>query len=143
MASPALRYGIPDIILPRVGGGVINPGAFVGHELVVFFCPPDPADAEAEIRAYRSLLRGFEDGGAWVMGILTGGALPNMVDGIALALDDGADAWRAFASLVGEGETGSPEGGGAFLFGRGGCLTHAWAGAGHAEHVLSALRERD
>ena len=143
MASPALCYGIPNIQLPRVGGDAINPCAFVGHELVVFFCPSDAAEAEDEIASYRCRLPDFEEAGAWVMGIVIGRSfLPSACE-IAIATDPGGEGWAAFESLLDRSERSAEAGGGVFLFGRGGCLTRAWTGAGHAGEVVEALRRRD
>ena len=35
------NYGIPDIELTLPKGGTVNPTDFIGHELVVLFCPLD------------------------------------------------------------------------------------------------------
>ena len=50
MNEATLSFGIPDIDLPRHGGGTVNPGDFAGHPLIVVFCPTDPAAVARELR---------------------------------------------------------------------------------------------
>jgi peroxiredoxin len=146
MATTSLSYGIPDIRLPRVGGGEINPSDFVGHELVVFFCPADPDSAATEIDSFRSRAAAFADCGAWVIGIL-GDGLRESHDAageaaIALARDPDGAGWSVFESLLAESERGEARNGGTFLFARGGGLDAAWPGSAHAEDALGALGHR-
>ena len=144
MGATELCYGIPDIRLPRVGGGAINPSDFVGHELVVFFCPAGAADAKAEVDSFRSRAAAFADAGAWVIGILGEGAVerhePAGTAEIALAGDPDGSAWAAFESLLAEEQRGEERNGATFLFARGGSLDAAWPGSGRAEEALRALR---
>src|SRR5689334_13616199 len=116
MASPALRYGIPDIQLPRLGGGTINPSVLVGHELVLFFCPAEPEQATAEISAYVRRLPDFEAAGAWVMAILPGPASLETAPDLAIGQDPEGAAWAAFESLLEPSERSAEVRGGAFLF---------------------------
>jgi peroxiredoxin len=144
MGATALCYGIPDIRLPRVGGGAINPSDFVGHELVVFFCPAGAADAMKEVESFRSRAAAFADAGAWVIGILGEGPVEqHQAAGtaeIALASDPDGSAWAAFESLLDEEQRGEERNGGTFLFARGGSLDAAWPVCGRAEVALNALR---
>jgi peroxiredoxin len=147
MADAALCFGIPDIALPRVGGGEINPGAFVGHELIVFFCPADPAAAAEEVEAFRQRAEDFADGGAWVIGVLTDaiaeahGTAPAGPQ-VALARDPDGAGWASFQALLEPVERTAEVQGGTFFFARGGCLAGAWPGCGHAEDALNAVHVR-
>jgi len=104
MAATALCYGIPDISLPRIDGGEVNPGSFVGHELIVFFCPGDPKAAAEDVKAYRTRALDFADCGAWVIGVVSDGVDDIRADApasvhIALARDTaGAVGLRSRAS---------------------------------------------
>jgi len=140
-----LCYGIPDVTLRCVGGGQINPSAFAGHELVVFFCPSSSSAAASEIEAYAARAKAFVDGGAWLIGVLSGEAAAksggNLGDtGIKLAEDTDGAAWEVFEELLKTSERTEEVEGGAFLFERGGCLAKAWAGTGHAENALNELQ---
>lgn len=147
MARIKLRYGIPNIALPRVVGGEINPADFAGHELVVFFCPSDPAAAAREIEEYRSRAGAFQDRGAWLVGVLSGclAVRPDPPAGtshITLARDTEGQGWAAFEALLDVDQRTEEMQGGVFLFDRGGCLNRAWARTGHAQDVLCELRGR-
>lgn len=142
-----LCYGIPDIVLPKLNGGEVNPSVFAGHEFVIFFCPADAGAAAVEIKDYCAHANTFADRGAWLIGVLSGepshgpsfsGKGPH----ILLAHDKDGHAWAAFEELLGAEERSGERDGGTFLFDRGGCLAKAWAGSGHAEDVLEALRWR-
>lgn len=144
MEATRLCYGMPDIDLPRVAGGEINPSTFAGHELVVFFCPADPIAAEREIESFRGRASAFTDAGAWVIGILSAPPSehhPHAASGaeITLAFDPDGHGRAAFESLLGDKERSEESDGATFLFARGGSLDAAWAGAGHADEVLVAL----
>lgn len=136
---------IPDVALQKCGGGEINPSALVGEELVVIFCPADPAAAVREIEAYRALVREFEDHGVWILGVLADGIdQPPHEAGepaIALTRDPSGAAWPAFAPGL-EDQEAQRESGATFLFTRWGSLDRAWAGTGHAKEVLDAARAR-
>ena len=147
MAATSLSYGVPDIALPRIGGGEINPAAFVGHELVVFFCPVDPAEAASEVESFRARATDFADCAAWLIGILSGGLapLPPHSSGeaeITLAWDPTGAGWSLFESLLDPAERSEERNGGTFVFVRGGSLAEAWPGAGHADDALAALTRR-
>ena len=73
MATTAHCSRIPDVDLQRLGGGEINPSAFIGQALVLIFCPADPAAAGEEIEAYRTLAREFQNHGVWLLGVLADG----------------------------------------------------------------------
>lgn len=142
-----LSYGIPDVTLPCLGGGEINPSAFAGHELIVFFCPSNPGAAASEIESYASHSKAFVDGGAWVIGVLSGEAVAKAGDDqgdtpLKLAEDRDGAAWAAFEELLKTSERTEETEGGAFLFERGGCLAKSWPGRGHAEDVIRELHRR-
>lgn len=142
-----LCYGIPDINLPKVDGGEINPSAFAGHELVIFFCPSDGHAAAAEIEDYCSRARAFADGGAWLIGVLSGKPPAEQCGSgesahITLAQDKNGTAWAAFEDLLSAEKRSEEVHGGTFFFERGGCLANAWPGSGHAEDALKALQWR-
>lgn len=145
MSDTKLCYGVPACSLQRVEGGHLIPSALVGRDFVIFFCPADPAIAVREIEAYRACAKEFEHAGAWVIGVLARRdvPLPEQVAGaarVALTVDPAQEGWSAFESLLGAAERSPAADGGAFLFGRGGCLIRAWAGSGHAPDVLRELR---
>jgi peroxiredoxin len=147
MATSRLRYGIPDIDLPRVDGGEINPSELIGHDFVVFFCPADRAAAVREIEDYRSRSEDFEKCGAWLIGVLTDRheelpAGPADEPHLPVARDPDGAAWAAFESLLDPESCSAKEAGGTFLFARGGCLARAWPGSGHAADALCELRRR-
>lgn len=146
MTAVAQRGRIPDVVLQRFGGGDINPSALAGRELVVVFCPADPAAAAREIEAYRALARDFQDHGVWLLGVLADGIEPpRPAPGepcIALARDPSGAGWSAFAPWLGGVEAKCAPGA-AFLFRHGGGLDRAWAGTGHAREVLEEARRRN
>ena len=136
---------IPDVVLQKCGGGEINPSALVGEELVVIFCPADPAAAAREVEAYRALVRDFQDHGVWILGVVAEGIdQPPHGAGepsIALAHDASGAAWSAFAPAL-DGPEARRASGATFLFTRWGSLDRAWAGTGHAQEVLEQARKR-
>jgi peroxiredoxin len=142
--AAGLRYGIPDIELERAGGGTVNPSSFVGHELVVFFCPADPMEAAAEIASYAQRAEDFANCGAWLIGVRSGD-FPDVTaaqDPITIALDPSGAGWAAFESLLEPAARTEEAAGGTFLFYRGGRLGRACQGPGHAAGVLDQLRAR-
>ena len=134
---------IPDVVLRKAGGGEINPSALVGQELVILFCPADPAAATREIEAYRALAGLFQDHGVWLLGVLADGLDPPPHPAgepcIALTRDSTGAAWPAFAPWL-DGADRAP--GAAFLFSHWGGFQRAWAGTGHAGEVLEEARRR-
>jgi peroxiredoxin len=143
--AAGLCYGIPDVVLERFGGGTINPSWFAGHELVVFFCPADPAAAAAEIASYAQRSEEFAKCGAWLIGVRSdeGCQDETVHDPITIALDHSGAGWAAFESLLDPAARTAEAAGGTFLFYRGGRLGRTWQGAGHAAEALEALRARD
>ena len=138
------RYGIPDLELPRPGGGSVNPANFIGHELVVLFCPSDRQAAARELADYALHRRDLCDTDAWIVGICDED-LPSCdhgAGGFMMAEDRGRLAWDAFQQLLEPGKRTSRERGAVFLFDRGGGFRRSWAGSGHAADVARALRER-
>lgn len=145
MTGTRLNYGIPDIDLPRDGGGTVNPGNFAGHPLIVVFCPADRAAEARELRRCAERVCDFDAYGAWLITIgREGGAGPLDADcPSASAYDPGDRAWAAFKEVAGGGAGGLRRDQGAtFLFGRGGSLQRSWPGCGHAAEVLAELGQR-
>ena len=134
---------IPDVVLQRAGGGEINPSALIGQELVVIFCPTDPAAAAREIEAYRALIGEFQEHGVWLLGVLADGiGQPPHLAGepsIPLTRDESGAAWSAFAPWLDGPDRAS---GATFLFSQWGGFIQAWAGTGHAKEVLEEARRR-
>lgn len=139
-----IRYGIPDLELQRPGGGSVNPANFIGHELVVLFCPADRHAAARDLADYALHMKDLCDTDAWIVGICDGD-VPSCDHGTGpfmMAEDRGRLAWDAFQHLLQPGERTSRELGAVFLFDRGGGFRRSWAGSGHAADVARALRER-
>lgn len=61
---------------------------------------------------------------------------------ITLAADMDLGAWRVFGECLDPPEQLPRDDGAVFLFGRGGCVTRAWRGPGHANEVVGELGER-
>ena len=142
--AAGLSYGIPDVALDRLGGGTINPSWFAGHELVVFFCPADPAAAASEIASYAQRSEEFAKCGAWLIGVRSdeGWQHAPVRDPITIALDLSGAGWSGFESLLDPAARTAEAAGGTFLFYRGGRLGRACRGPGHAGEILQALRTR-
>ena len=142
MAATALRFGIPDIELSCASGATVNPSSFAGHELVVLFCPADPAEAAREISSYRSRCADFVDYDAWVLAIgeECAHAEPQGPDRILTIKDPQRGAWEAFRGLTDLKEAFDEKSGATFFFTRGGNLHRSWPGPGHLQDVLSELR---
>lgn len=144
MTPSTLYFGIPNVLLPGVDGGEINPADFVGHELVVFFCPADNRGASTEIDSYLKRASEFEACGAWLLGIVRGQAeaLVHSLGSaqITLLRDSEGEAWMRFENLLPAQERNAETDGATFLFRRGGSLSQAWPGGGHAGDALAALR---
>jgi len=145
MVGTRLNYGIPDIELPRHGGGTVNPGDFAGHPLVVVFCPADPAAEAKELRQCAERVCEYDSYEAWLITIgREGGAPPVKSAGpSASAHDPGDMAWAAFKEIAGrQGSRLDRAEGATFLFGRGGSLQRSWPGCGHGAEVLAELAQR-
>ena len=138
------RYGIPDIKLPKVGGGSVNPADFVGHGLIVLFCPGDAEAAEREVADYVLHLKDYCDSDAWVIGICDMERVSCMhpESSLTMAFDEERLAWRAFQDFLEPAQRTPREQGAVFLFDRGGGLRRSWAGSGHAADVARAVGER-
>lgn len=135
------NYGIPDIELPLPKGGTVNPTNFVGHELVVLFCPLDRGAAARELADYDHYADQFSYNDAWMIAVCDDtDDLP--ASRIAIAGDPDLDAWRVFGESLDKPGRLSREEGAVFLFGRGGCLTRAWQGSGHVNDVVGELGKR-
>lgn len=135
------NYGIPDIELLLPNGGTVNPTDFVGHELVVLFCPLDRDAAARELADYDRYADQFSFNDAWMIAVCDDTeALP--ASRITIAADPDLGAWRAFGECLDPPEQLPREDGAVFLFGRGGCVTRAWRGSGHANDVVKELGKR-
>jgi hypothetical protein len=135
------NYGIPDIELPLPKGGTVNPTDFIGHELVVLFCPLDRSAAARELEDYNRHADQFSYNDAWVIAVCDDAeALP--AGRTTIAADPDLAAWRAFSECLDPPTQLPREDGAVFLFGRGGCVTRTWPGSGHADGVAIELGKR-
>lgn len=139
-----LKYGIPDIELPRAVGGTVNPSCFAGHALAVVFCPADRAAEVRELDDYARHASQFTGYDAWVLTV--GGAAANLSASeacrVAAASDPDGRAWDAFRAMAGPAVPLKRDDGATFLFGRGGALQHVWTGPGHAADLRNQLVDR-
>jgi peroxiredoxin len=135
------NYGIPDLELPLPKGGTVNPTDFVGHELVVLFPPLDRAAAARELADYNRHADQLSYNDAWMIAVAND-TETQPASRITLAVDPHLAAWRAFGDSLDPSKRFPREEGAVFLFGRGGCLTRAWQGSGHASDVVKELGER-
>lgn len=144
MGAANSRYGIPDVELPKVGGGTVNPADFVGHEVVVLFCPSDAEAAARDVADYVLHLKDYCDSDAWVFGICDMEQAPctHPEASLTMALDEQRLAWHAFQDLLEPEQRAPREQGAVFLFDRGGGFRRSWAGSAHAADVARAVRER-
>jgi peroxiredoxin len=145
MTGTRLNYGIPDIDLPRLGGGTVNPGDFAGHPLIVIFCPADPSAEARELRQCAERVDDYDGYEAWLItiGREVGASTLESDHPIASAYDPGDMAWAAFKDIAGrEADEYDRAEGATFLFGRGGSLQRAWPGCGHGAEVLAELEQR-
>ncbi|MDV3258119.1 MAG: redoxin domain-containing protein [Sphingomonas sp.] len=134
-------HGIPDIELPLPGGGTVNPADFAGHELVVLFSPLDEAAAAQELADYNRYAQQFSYNDAWMIAV-GGSGRTEPASRFTLAGEPDGGVWQAFGESFEPSEALSRDEGGVFLFGRGGCLTRAWPGPGHAREVAEELGQR-
>lgn len=136
-----LKFGIPNIELGGASGSKINPSSFAGHELIVLFCPLEPAEACGEIGEYLSHSAEFVDRDAWLLTFADD--CDNIaVDGGGRVLtipDPERHAWVAFRNLTRHAEEMDRGSGATFLFTRGGRLHRFWHGSGHVNEVLAEL----
>jgi hypothetical protein len=135
------NYGIPDIELPLTKGGTVNPTDFAGHELVVLFCPLDRVAAEREMADYNRQADQLSYNDAWMIAVGDAGKV-EPASRMTLAREPGPGAWQAFGESLDPPRQLPRKEGAVFLFGRGGCLTRAWQGAGHAREVADELGRR-
>lgn len=145
MTATDLKFGIPDIKLAKVGGGVVNPSDFAGHQLIIVFCPTEPNAAARELSEYGSHASELCHNDAWIMGICDDEANSSIAAGegcLSVAVDRDRAAWAAFQNLSRHRHEPQREEGGVFLFGRGGSLQRAWVGGAHASEVMRELKQR-
>lgn len=136
------RYGIPDVELQRRGGGTVNPANFIGHEIVVLFCPADREAAARDAAGYGLHSKDLCDTDAWIIGVCDEAEPPCEHASFTMAHDRGRLAWDAFQDLLEPRRRTPREEGAVFLFDRGGVLRRSWAGSGHASDVARAVRQR-
>ena len=136
------RYGIPDVELQKPGGGTVNPADFIGHEIVVLFCPADREEASRDVADYALHMRDLCDSDAWIIGICDEAELPCEHASFTMARDRDRLAWDAFHALQNSRKGTPREAGAVFLFDRGGGLRRSWDGSGHASDVARAVRQR-
>lgn len=139
-----LKYGIPDIELPRAVGGTVNPSCFAGHALAVVFCPTDRAAEVRELDDYARHASQFTGYDAWVLTVGGAAANPSASEAcpVAAASDPDGRAWDAFRAIAGPPFPLRREDGATFLFGRGGALQHVRTGPGHAADLRNQLVDR-
>lgn len=146
MIDVAEHLTVPDIALERLDGGRIDPADLRGQNLVVFFCPSDPAAAAREIDAFGDFAERFADAGAWVLGVLEGPLPPNLAkEGeprIELAQDSDGCAWAHFEPALRCHGNPARSAGAVFFFERWGTLRKAWPSSGHARDALEAATAR-
>ena len=145
MTAIDFKFGIPDIDLTKLGGGVVNPSNFAGHQLIVLFCPTEPAAAAEELAEYATHASELCGNDAWIIGICDDvSATPVAAERncFSVATDQKRTAWSAFQELPGRCDAQQRDAGAVFLFGRGGALQHAWAGSGHVGEVMRELQQR-
>jgi hypothetical protein len=134
-------FGIPDIELPCAKGGTVNPSFFVGHELVVLFCPSDRTAAAKELAQYNARADQLSYNDAWMVAVCDPvETLPG--SRITLAGDEDLRGWRTFCGRLDPAVQLPRDEGAVFLFGRGGCLQRMWEGTGHAADVVEELGTR-
>lgn len=139
-----LKFGLPDVDLPRLGGGKVSPAAYAGHALVVLFCPHGRA-AEAEVlHEYSKAACEFAGYDAWLLAVIEGGASPRVKHECAFATvyDPHGNAWSAFKKLAAPSANLHREKGATFLFARGGSLQTVWDGPVSAGEVVKQLSRR-
>lgn len=136
----AQAYGVPNIDLAGQHGRAVNPADFAGHELVMLFCPAEKKTGAAEMAAYNGLADALAYNDAYMVAICgsDGGAPASRI----LVSNDTERAWDAVVQCLDGTNKLDPDEGAVLLFGRGGCLTKVWRGAGHADEVAMALGER-
>jgi peroxiredoxin len=142
MDSARTRYGIPDVELQKPGGGTVNPANFIGHEIVVLFCPADREEAARDVAQYALHMKDLCDSDAWIIGICDEVELPCEHASFTMARDRDRLAWDAFQGLQNSRKPTPREEGAVFLFDRGGGLRRSWAGSGHASDVARAVGQR-
>ena len=141
LSTTHLKFGIPDIELARTAGGTVNPACFVGHVLVVLFCPTAAESEAAELDVYRKLAPHLGYFDAWLVTVseTDSGAGLAPTSAIADARDEDGSAWAAFREIAPAGSKLERTKGATYLFGRGGSLQRVWSGKGHASEVLDEL----
>ena len=146
MLETRTRYGLPDIVLPRLGGGCVNPSSFVGHDLLVVFCPEEKVAALATLSELSERACDLADRDTWLLAIVADAQtqLPDSPStcSITVATDADGSAWSAFQTLVEDKAGSAAREGGAYLFSRGGAIAGFWPGTGHVGDVLREIDGR-
>lgn len=132
--------GVPDVDLAGQHGGTVNPAHFAGHDLIILLCPADERAAASELAKYNELAPTLAHHDAYMMAICRANA-GEPASRILVSNDDDR-AWGALGKCLNDTEEPNQDEGGVLLFGRGGCLTRVWRGAGHVNEVAEAIGER-
>lgn len=139
-----LKFGIPDLELPRLSGGKVSPAAFAGHALVVLFCPRGRAAEIAALDQYATAACEFSGYDAWLLTVIEqDGVSPEPKCPCAIVYDPHGTAWEAFQKVAEPDLKLDRDQGATFLFARGGSLHHAWAGVASPELVIQSLARRE
>lgn len=139
-----LKFGLPDLDLPRLGGGKVSPVAYAGHALIVLFCPHGRA-AEAEIlHEFAKIACEFASYDAWLLAVIEGDAGPRVEHEceFAIVYDHHGSAWSAFKKLAAPSANLHRNKGATFLFARGGSLQTVWNGPASANEIIEQLAQR-
>ena len=139
-----LKYGIPDLELPRLSGGKVSPAAFAGHALVVLFCPRGRDAETAALDQYATAACELSGYDAWLLTVIEqDGVSSEPKCPCAIIYDPEGAAWEAFTKITEPDTKLERDQGATFLFARGGSLHHAWAGVPPPELVLRTLARRE
>jgi peroxiredoxin len=140
MMEDTRAYGIPDIELAGQQGGTVNPSNFLGHDLILLFCPAEPLAAASELASFNSLADALAYNDAFMIAVCCAEA--GSPASRILISTDAERARDAFGKCLDGAKRLHTDQGGVLLFGRGGCLRQSWHGTGHAREVIQALGER-
>lgn len=139
-----LKFGIPDLELSKLSGGKVSPATFVGHALVVLFCPHSRAGEAAALDQYSDAVCELSAYDAWLLVVIEqdGSSYLESKCSCSILYDPEGAGWDAFAKLADPDVSLNRDEGATFLFSRGGALHKAWRGIASPERVLHALAER-
>lgn len=141
MSAAHLKFGVPDIDLPRADGSTINPSVFAGHALLVVFFPTAFEREAAELAEYGKLSPPLSAFDCWLVTVREQAIDEQSVEKRlpVAAIDPDGSAWAAFRAIVSPELELERSEGATFLFARGGSLDRVWPGIGHAKEVMAEL----